>query len=250
MRGNPQNHSCTTIVFRPTPAILSATLPAPNPSPSSLCFSLDGKELLQAAPDASLQSVGIVAGDLLYFSLNPNTFTTPPPPPPKRPPPYPEPDLNVPEFVIVRLNRTNYRLWRSQILALFKGEGLLGFLDETIPKPEPDEIPSDVIDADGEARFLVDNLVVMAWKASNKLVYDWIKNTISREAELAGVVIVGGKSTALWGAVEAFPTFVIQRLLVEESWDEALLSLCMRIEKFEEGVIHYKYFINLYNEKK
>ncbi|OMO63413.1 hypothetical protein COLO4_32482 [Corchorus olitorius] len=58
---------------------LSLTLPAPHPSPSSLHFSLNAKELLQApSPDASLQSLGVAPGDLIYFSLNPKAFTPSP----------------------------------------------------------------------------------------------------------------------------------------------------------------------------
>ncbi|OMO73832.1 hypothetical protein CCACVL1_17119 [Corchorus capsularis] len=59
---------------------LSLTLPAPHPSPSSLRFSLNAKDLLQApSPDATLQSLGVAPGDLIYFSLNPSAFSLSPP---------------------------------------------------------------------------------------------------------------------------------------------------------------------------
>ncbi|KAK6253408.1 hypothetical protein QUC31_015128 [Theobroma cacao] len=56
---------------------LSLSLPTPHPSPpSSLRFSLNAKDLLHApSPHASLQSIGVSSGDLIYFSLNPMVFS-------------------------------------------------------------------------------------------------------------------------------------------------------------------------------
>ncbi|XVF01413.1 hypothetical protein REPUB_Repub04eG0087000 [Reevesia pubescens] len=56
---------------------LSLSLPTLHPSPSSLRFSLNAKDLLHApSPHASLQSLGVLSGDLIYFSLNPLAFSS------------------------------------------------------------------------------------------------------------------------------------------------------------------------------
>ncbi|GLU03378.1 hypothetical protein SLE2022_205800 [Rubroshorea leprosula] len=55
---------------------LSLSLSPPPPSPSSLRFSLNARdELSPSSSDASLESLGVTAGDLVYFSLNPNAFS-------------------------------------------------------------------------------------------------------------------------------------------------------------------------------
>ncbi|GKV26521.1 hypothetical protein SLEP1_g35808 [Rubroshorea leprosula] len=55
---------------------LSLSLSPSPPSPSSLRFSLNARdELSPSSSDASLESLGVTAGDLVYFSLNPNAFS-------------------------------------------------------------------------------------------------------------------------------------------------------------------------------
>ncbi|XWS63023.1 hypothetical protein CRYUN_Cryun06bG0061100 [Craigia yunnanensis] len=56
---------------------LFPSLPPPQHSPSSLRFSLNAKDLLlPPSPHASLQSLGVAPGDLIYFSLHPNVFSS------------------------------------------------------------------------------------------------------------------------------------------------------------------------------
>ncbi|KAK8259386.1 hypothetical protein V6Z11_D13G052700 [Gossypium hirsutum] len=55
---------------------LSLSLPPPHPPPSSLRFYLNDNDLLlPPSPHSSLHSLGVVAGDLLYFSSNPTAFS-------------------------------------------------------------------------------------------------------------------------------------------------------------------------------
>lgn len=70
---------------------LSQKLPSSS-NPSTIYLSLNQKEnLTTSSPEESIQSTGITSGDLIYFTTNPNGFSTspkavpsiPPPPPPK-----------------------------------------------------------------------------------------------------------------------------------------------------------------------
>ncbi|KAM7474774.1 hypothetical protein LguiB_022017 [Lonicera macranthoides] len=50
--------------------------PSPSPSPSSIHLSLNRKdELPSSSPDDHLHSLGITSGDLIFFTLNPNSFS-------------------------------------------------------------------------------------------------------------------------------------------------------------------------------
>ncbi|XP_022763538.1 F-box protein SKIP22-like [Durio zibethinus] len=67
----------STYTFLQLQETLFLSLPLPHPSPSSLRFSLNAKDLLHApSPQASLQSLGVAPGDLIYFSLNPFAFSS------------------------------------------------------------------------------------------------------------------------------------------------------------------------------
>ncbi|KAK1417564.1 hypothetical protein QVD17_26693 [Tagetes erecta] len=49
------------------------------PSPSTLYFSLNQKDMLTTtSPEESIQSVGVTSGDLIYYTTNPNGFNTTP----------------------------------------------------------------------------------------------------------------------------------------------------------------------------
>ncbi|GLJ14732.1 hypothetical protein SUGI_0238790 [Cryptomeria japonica] len=45
-----------------------------NSSPTEVNLSLNKKDYLQGPPEESLQSLGIIAGDLVFYTLNPNDF--------------------------------------------------------------------------------------------------------------------------------------------------------------------------------
>ncbi|KAL7597855.1 hypothetical protein Lser_V15G24474 [Lactuca serriola] len=70
--------------------LLSQKLPSSSSRSSAIYFSLNQKDNLTiSSPEDSIQSTGITSGDLIYFTTNPNGFSTfplvspPPPPPPK-----------------------------------------------------------------------------------------------------------------------------------------------------------------------
>ncbi|XVE49360.1 hypothetical protein DITRI_Ditri01bG0077300 [Diplodiscus trichospermus] len=66
--------SCSFLQLQQTVLNSFASL---HPSPSCLRFSLNAKDLLHSpSPDASLQSLGVAPGDLIYFSLDPNAFSS------------------------------------------------------------------------------------------------------------------------------------------------------------------------------
>ncbi|XP_023738999.1 F-box protein SKIP22 [Lactuca sativa] len=70
--------------------LLSQKLPSSSSRSSAIYFSLNQKDnLTTSSPEDSIQSTGITSGDLIYFTTNPNGFSTFPsvsPPPPSPPP--------------------------------------------------------------------------------------------------------------------------------------------------------------------
>jgi hypothetical protein len=60
--------------------------------------------------------------------------------------------------VTIRLKKTNYLLWRAQLLPYLRSTDLMGFLDGTNAAPEQKILASSVVDA-----ALIDNPDYASW---------------------------------------------------------------------------------------
>lgn len=105
---------------------------------------------------------------------------------PQSTPKYPYPaNLNIANFVSLKLSASNYLLWETQVLSLIESQDLLGFITGKTPQPEPNgEVPHPDLPV---------------WTRTDRLVKAWITATISEEA--LGTVVGLVTSAQVWKAL-------------------------------------------------
>ena len=104
---------------------------------------------------------------------------------------YPS-NLNVANFVSLKLTSTNFLLWETQVISLIESQDLIGFITGTISGPEA-EIQNST--ADG----MMPNPDLAAWTRTDRLIKAWITATISEEA--LGTVVGLTTSLDVWKAL-------------------------------------------------
>ncbi|KAK0597068.1 hypothetical protein LWI29_021511 [Acer saccharum] len=72
--------------------------------------------------------------------------------------------------VIIKLDRTNYLLWKSQLLPIFYGSDLMGMIDGTV------SAPSETITVDSNPTI---NPEFLAWKKKDQLLLSWLHTTMT-----------------------------------------------------------------------
>ena len=87
---------------------------------------------------------------------------------------YPS-NLNVANFVLLKLTSTNFLLWETQVLWLIESQDLLGFITGTMSAPLA-EISNDTNDG------MMPNPDLAAWTRTDGQIKAWITETISEEA--------------------------------------------------------------------
>lgn len=93
------------------------------------------------------------------------------------PNPYPFPTgLHVISSVTLKLNETNYLLWKTQFEALLRSQKLLGFVTGQVVAP--DATVTEVID---EVEVVNPNPALEAWKCTDQLVKSWLFGTLTEE---------------------------------------------------------------------
>lgn len=109
--------------------------------------------------------------------------------------PYPFPtSFHVTSCVTIKLNDTNYLLWKTQLEALLSSQKLLGFVTGQVPAPAAtvtvvvDEVPVENPNPDLEA-----------WKCSYQLVKSWLFGTLTEE--VLGCVYSLETSRDVWVAL-------------------------------------------------
>uniref|UniRef100_A0A2N9J0X7 Uncharacterized protein n=1 Tax=Fagus sylvatica TaxID=28930 RepID=A0A2N9J0X7_FAGSY len=104
---------------------------------------------------------------------------------------YPS-NLNVANFVSLKLTSTNFLLWETQVISLIESQDLLGFITGTISAPLA-EITNDTNDG------MMPNPDLAAWTRTDRLIKAWITATISEEA--LGTVVGLTTSLDVWKAL-------------------------------------------------
>ncbi|KAF9614436.1 hypothetical protein IFM89_018581 [Coptis chinensis] len=102
-------------------------------------------------------------------------------------------NLNVANFVSLKLSSTNYLLWETQVLSLIESQDLLGFVTG-------DTIPPYTKITDANNTNIIPNPDLAAWTRTDRLVKAWITATISEEA--LGVVVGLKTSHDVWSALQ------------------------------------------------
>uniref|UniRef100_A0A2N9G9X1 Retrovirus-related Pol polyprotein from transposon TNT 1-94-like beta-barrel domain-containing protein n=1 Tax=Fagus sylvatica TaxID=28930 RepID=A0A2N9G9X1_FAGSY len=104
---------------------------------------------------------------------------------------YPS-NLNVANFVSLKLTSTNFLLWETQVISLIESQDLIGFITGTISAPVA-EIQNSTEDG------MMPNPDLAAWTRTDRLIKAWITATISEEA--LGTVVGLTTSLDVWKAL-------------------------------------------------
>ncbi|KAH9769131.1 retrovirus-related pol polyprotein from transposon RE1 [Citrus sinensis] len=89
----------------------------------------------------------------------------------------------------IKLDRSNYLLWRFQVLASIRGNRLEGFINGT--KPAPEEQFTQV-GADGSIQK-IDNLEYQNWRSQDQTLLGWMLSSISEGYRDIATFITGSK---------------------------------------------------------
>ena len=105
----------------------------------------------------------------------------------------------------VKLDRTNYTIWKSQILTSVRANGLEDFLDNS--KPCPEQFSSDgVINSDSDATEITaaegvrENPAFAIWKRKDQMLLSWLMSAIS--LEILSLVVNSKTSLEIWISLE------------------------------------------------
>lgn len=95
----------------------------------------------------------------------------------------PSSSLNFHHFLTIKLDRTNYLLWKSQFIPLLRGHDLLGYVDGSKACPAKSDLDA-----------------YSAWQKQDQLLLSWILTTLS---ESILVQVLGlATSNEVWTALK------------------------------------------------
>ncbi|KAF8392663.1 hypothetical protein HHK36_023012 [Tetracentron sinense] len=138
--------------------------------------------------------------------------------------------LNVGNFVTVKLDHTNYLIWKSQLETLIESRDMDGFLDGSFCKPQPTISVGGT--AAGELKE-IPNPRFVAWKRSDHLLKGWINSS----NEVLGLIVGLDTAADVWKALEnAFAQDSKERVLLTQqmkSIEKGMDSLHEYIQKFK-----------------
>ncbi|KAK2979066.1 hypothetical protein RJ640_026016 [Escallonia rubra] len=80
---------------------------------------------------------------------------------------------NITHLVFLKLDATNYILWKSQFIPVLISHDLLGYIDGTFPCP-----PQYISDSNGQ---VVVNLAYTAWVCTDQSLLSWINATLTKD---------------------------------------------------------------------
>ena len=91
--------------------------------------------------------------------------------------PYPFPDnVHVSSFVTLKLNNSNYLLWKTQFESLLSCQKLIGFVNGVVSPP-----PRTRSEVSGDTTVEVENPQYESWFCTDQLVRSWLFGTLSVE---------------------------------------------------------------------
>ncbi|KAF3780320.1 hypothetical protein EJ110_NYTH39541 [Nymphaea thermarum] len=107
---------------------------------------------------------------------------------------YPYPlNLNVSNFVSLKLTHNNFLLWKTQVLALIESQDMEGFLIGAISAPPKNiTVPAD-------PQKLISNPRYESWRRSDHLIKGWITGMLSKS--VLGLVVGLNSSQEIWSTL-------------------------------------------------
>ena len=108
--------------------------------------------------------------------------------------------------VMEKLSRTNYVLWRTQILPQLRGAGLYGYVDGTLTEP-----PRLLVTKDKEGKESTElNPLHPIWVREDQQVLGYLLNNLSKEVLIAVTTVT--TTHALWVALGMFSSQSLSRV--------------------------------------
>ena len=109
--------------------------------------------------------------------------------------PYPS-NLNVGNFVTIRLTQTNFLLWKTQVMGLIESQEMYGFINGEYPMPDKYVL---LPDDDSAEKSMGENPEYTTWRRSNRLLRGWITGTLSEE--VLNLVVGLETSSEVWATL-------------------------------------------------
>ena len=106
-------------------------------------------------------------------------------------------NLNVANFVTLKLKQTNYPLWREQVLSLAESQELSDHLVSGFPEDQKFNNPPNPIPENYQPQ---QSDTFKAWQKSDRLLRGWIYGTLSEES--LGLVIGLDTVHTVWSALK------------------------------------------------
>ncbi|KAH9791777.1 retrovirus-related pol polyprotein from transposon RE1 [Citrus sinensis] len=97
----------------------------------------------------------------------------------------------------LKLDRSNYTIWKSQILSAIRANDLEGFLDGSRTCPNQ-LLPGESTSI--EAAIISENSTYTAWKRQDQMILSWLLSSIS--VEILSIVVNSKTSRELWMSLE------------------------------------------------
>ena len=102
--------------------------------------------------------------------------------------------------ITVRLTRTNFLLWKSQVVPILRGAGLFGYLDKTWPVPA-----MTTTEGEGRAARQVPNPEYARWYLQDQSILGGLRSSMTED--VLAMVTREETSAAVWDALHtAFST--------------------------------------------
>lgn len=101
------------------------------------------------------------------------------------------------QVVTEKLTKTNFVLWKAQVLAMLRGAQLVGFLDDSIKPPSKMVVLQD---KDGNPGKKVVNVVYTQWVAQEQQVLSYLLMSLSREVFTQVATLT--RASEVWSAIE------------------------------------------------